>query len=148
MTTSRIRHAARVILLDESGRILLFRGWDPTLDQGVTWWFTPGGGLHNDESNAAAAVRELAEETGLVLDSVRGPVNERVVDFHFEGVAFHQIEQYFTATVPSFEIDQSRWTERELRSVGEARWWTVAELESTTETVYPENLLDLLANLA
>ena len=58
----RFRPTARLILLDPAGRILLFSATDP---RGQVW-FTPGGGVHRGESLEAAAVRELAEETGHV----------------------------------------------------------------------------------
>jgi 8-oxo-dGTP pyrophosphatase MutT (NUDIX family) len=41
----RKRRAARVILIDERGRVLLLRGSDPGRPEAGTWWFTPGGGV-------------------------------------------------------------------------------------------------------
>ena len=63
----RFRPTARLILLDPAGRILLFSATDP---RGQVW-FTPGGGVHRGESLDAAAVRELAEETGHVRSGGR-----------------------------------------------------------------------------
>src|SRR6266571_2109299 len=56
------RPTARLLVLDPAGRILLFSAVDP---RGRVW-FTPGGGVHRGETLEAAAVRELAEETGHV----------------------------------------------------------------------------------
>jgi len=44
------RYAARVLLLDEAGRVLLFRGGDPHRPEAGTWWFTPCGGLDAGET--------------------------------------------------------------------------------------------------
>jgi hypothetical protein len=33
-----------VLLLDDAGRVLLFRGGDPAAPERGTWWITPGGG--------------------------------------------------------------------------------------------------------
>lgn len=60
-----IRQAARVVLLDDRDRVLLFRGFDPAHPDRGSWWFTPGGGINPSESLEEAAPRELAEETGI-----------------------------------------------------------------------------------
>src|SRR5207253_2620589 len=57
-----VRLAGRVIPVDPSGRVLLFRYDDPP-PKGQHW-ATPGGGLEPGEDFYAAACRELAEETG------------------------------------------------------------------------------------
>lgn len=58
-----IRHAVRVLLLDEHDRLLLFRAEDP--GTGAVFWFPAGGGIEDGEDAVAAARREVAEETGL-----------------------------------------------------------------------------------
>ena len=59
------REAARVLLLDGSDRLLLFRGCDPADRDRGQWWFTPGGGLDPGETYEQGARREVLEETGL-----------------------------------------------------------------------------------
>ncbi|MGH3494480.1 MAG: NUDIX domain-containing protein, partial [Sciscionella sp.] len=58
------RRSARVIVLTSDGRVLLLRCKDPARPQ-HTFWITPGGGVEAAEDLPGAAVRELAEETGL-----------------------------------------------------------------------------------
>ena len=55
-----------MIARDVEGRLLLVR-----LSYADTGWSFPGGGLNRGESMAAAAVRELAEETGCVAERVK-----------------------------------------------------------------------------
>ena len=60
--SARVRPAVRILLLDESDRLLLFRATNP--DTGQRFWLSPGGGIEPGEDVAAAARRELFEETG------------------------------------------------------------------------------------
>ena len=138
------RHAARVILLDESGRVLLFRGGDPHRPEAGTWWFTPGGGLDDGETVEQAARREVREETGLVITDLGPVVLERSVEFEVEGQRFDQDEVFFRLAVAGFEVDNREWTDLERRLMLEHRWWTRDELAITSETVYPEGLAELL----
>ena len=85
------RRAARVILLDEDGHVLMIHGFDPRTP-GVTYWYSLGGGIDEGEQPLQAAVREVWEETGLRLDpaALVGPLYEEVVVFPFEGREIHQ----------------------------------------------------------
>ncbi|MDQ1644192.1 MAG: hypothetical protein QOJ50_376 [Cryptosporangiaceae bacterium] len=143
------RTAARVLLLDSEGAVLLLHGFDPADPQAGTWWFTPGGGLEPGEDPAAGAARELFEETGLTVpvSQFHGPVHERVADFGLDGVRYRQREWFFVVRADRREIDTSGFTDLERRSIDGHRWWTGAELAVTAETVYPEVLVELLASL-
>ncbi len=55
----------RVIVLDDDNRILMVRQDHP--ERSV--WMVPGGGIEEGESSAAAAVREVLEETGLEVET-------------------------------------------------------------------------------
>jgi len=57
--------AVAVMVLDADRRLLLVR------DAGTGLWATPGGAVDPDEDPADAAVREMWEETGLVVELTR-----------------------------------------------------------------------------
>ena len=149
MTTPVDRRAARVLLLDGGGRVLLFRGHDPARPEEGTWWFTVGGGLDDGETPRAAAVRELLEETGLTVapDSLSGPVHREVADFSLVGTTYRQDNEFFVAKVAAHDVVTVGFTDLEEQFVLEHRWWSAAELRATTETVYPICLADLLDRL-
>ena len=113
-------------------------------------WSVPKGKLDKGETLPAAAVREVAEETGLVLDpaDLTGPVATRTALFDFAAHTVRQHEDFFLARVPADrELSTAGWTEIELRFMDELRWWTPAEVASTREQLYPEALPALLAAL-
>jgi 8-oxo-dGTP pyrophosphatase MutT (NUDIX family) len=149
MTVPVARRAARVLLIDASRRVLLFRGGDPSAPEAGTWWFTPGGGLDEGETHAEAAARELLEETGLRItpDALGEPVLDHEVEFAFDGTTYAQSQQFFVARVDAHEVDTSGFSPLEHASVVEHRWWPLQELAQTRDRVYPVELVELLTRL-
>lgn len=138
-----VRRAGRVVMLDPDDRVLLMR-YDDGPPNGVHW-STPGGGLDEGEDYPAAAIRELAEETGWTDITLLTEVHRRSHTMEYAGHIVHQHERLYLA-----RTDQSR---REITGVDAMhaadgitawRWWTVAELDSTTEKVWPAELADLI----
>ena len=140
--TRALRPAARILLLDEQGRVLLFRF---TAADRPPFWATPGGAVDPGESYEAAARRELREETGLDLDC--GPeVHARTVAFTtLEDVRVIADERYFLVRTDAFELDTSAHTELERRVMQTHRWFARDELAGWPETIFPEDLAAILA---
>lgn len=140
------RAAARIVLLDPDDRILLFK----LVDRGGSrwWWFTPGGGLAPGETHESAALRELVEEVGLE-DVVLGPcvwIREHVFPMP-DGTRYRQSERFFLARVKPFEVSTAGHLDYEVEALAEHRWWSVEEIEASTETFGPRRLGALLRKL-
>jgi 8-oxo-dGTP pyrophosphatase MutT (NUDIX family) len=136
------RPAARILLVDDAGRVLLFR-FTPE-DGRPPFWCTAGGAVDPGESYPEAARRELYEETGIVADP--GPeVLRREVEFlTIEGVEVTADERYFLVRTDAREIDVGGHTELEQRVMQQWRWFTPADLAVHPEMIYPEDLATIL----
>jgi ADP-ribose pyrophosphatase YjhB (NUDIX family) len=138
-----LRRAGRVVVLDPGDRVLLLRyDEDPPAGR---HWATPGGGLNPGESYAAAARRELAEETGWDDIALLGEIHRHLRLITYEGGVRRQRERLFLA-----RTDQVR---RQLGDVAAMhtsdgitawRWWTLPELDTTAELVWPRGLAALI----
>jgi len=142
------RAAARVLLLDPAGRVLLVRFEDR--ETNYVWWATPGGGIGPGESPEEAARREVREETGLREFELGPCVWVREFEFTWRGQRYRQREHIFAARVPAFEPSVDGFESYELALVPEHRWWTADEIERSRDRFGPRRLgrmlRDLLAN--
>ncbi|MEW6471154.1 MAG: NUDIX domain-containing protein [Actinomycetota bacterium] len=143
----RLRRTAKVLLVDEHQRVLLFRGIDRTRPETGPWWFAVGGEIEPGEDSVSAAVRELFEETGLRIVDPGPVVLTRRFAWDFEGSAYDQEETYFLVRTDEFEPVAEAWSETERATMTGHRWWSVDDLRTTKEKVYPEGLADLLPDL-
>ena len=136
MPPTYIQPAARAVIFDERGRILLIRRGDNKQ------WALPAGGMEPDESVTECMAREVWEETGLTVET---------------SVAFAiYSEPRFTApTRPdaqlltvAYRVDEwSGGLNRITDETDDARWFTVDELRSLPDLMlmYLETVEDCLA---
>jgi len=113
------------------------------------YWATPGGAVEEGASFAATAVRELREETGLEAAAAGPQVGRRQFALTLpSGERVMADERFFLVRTSSNAISKKRWTAIERVSMVAHRWWSLDELAQTTETVFPEDLLELVRGAA
>lgn len=135
------RPAARILLVDAAGRVLLFR-FAP--DDRPPLWCTPGGAVDPGERYEAAARRELYEETGLDTDC-GAQVAQRTVEFlTFERVEVTADERWFRVDVDEHEVAAAAPTDQEVRLGMQGRWFARSEIATWPETIYPADLIAML----
>ena len=116
-----------MVVRDDRGRVLLVKIADANL------WLPPGGGIEPDESPKDAAIREMQEETGVLVEPVRiigvyGGPEYRVVYPNGDVVSY--VTTVFECKVVSGEmapdheetLDVRYFSEAELDSVQTLPW--------------------------
>jgi 8-oxo-dGTP pyrophosphatase MutT (NUDIX family) len=146
-----VRTSARVVLLDEEGRVLLFCGSDPARADGDAprWWFTVGGQGGPGETLQSAAAREVYEETGLHVhpDDMIGPVWRRDAIIDFNNAVIRSHELFFVHRTRQFDPSTAGHSALERRYIHGHRWCDAADIAALVdagESVYPVQLGELL----
>lgn len=127
----------RVILLNEKGEILLVEQHH----DGKDIWMVPGGGIEEGETSQDAAIREVMEETGLIIHV------ERLL-WHVEEVSEERGQRFvnfFLGTVigghPELGSDPEFSEDNQV--LEDLRFFSKEELD-TIEHLYPDYLKDEL----
>lgn len=141
-----VRKAGRVIVLDPDDRVLLFR-YDNGPPNG-RHWSTPGGGLNHGESYAAGALRELTEETGWTDVPLGEQVHARELTMRYGRGIVRQYERFFLARVAAPRRDVADVAGMHASDgIAAWRWWALAEMDTTTEVIWPQGLAGLIRDL-
>lgn len=147
------RKTARVLLLDPADRLLLIRMHDPNVGDASgrvlddTYWVTIGGECETGEDIATTARREILEETGLKDPWLGPPVwtTEHVLCIHGKNRLMQ--ETFLLARTDATGINPDGWTALERRVIHEMRWWSLADLQATNDTIFPTSLVRYLPDL-
>ncbi|GJL65178.1 MAG: hypothetical protein NPIRA05_01490 [Nitrospirales bacterium] len=140
------RKSARLIIVDSTARLLLFRYHD---EHQAAFWATPGGELKTGESYRDAASRELYEETG--LEAEIGPLLKERDEVYAVARSGPDrwLEKYYLVSCPEHaEVFAAKWTEEEQSTIQEWKWWGVDELLGSNPSSFkPEWLPRLLESV-
>jgi 8-oxo-dGTP diphosphatase len=140
--TLRIRHAARAVVLDPEGRVLLTRF---EFRDGRIVWTTVGGGLEDGETHEEAIRRELVEEAGLHVEELGPCIWTR--DHHIPDPIWFDVqrERYFLVRTGTFEpVPALSWAALNAEGMTDLRWWTVEEILAAAGTRFGPRGLGLL----
>ncbi|MEV1173573.1 NUDIX domain-containing protein [Nonomuraea sp. NPDC049784] len=143
------RSTARVLLVDDVDRLLVYRGLLLQVEDPYYAWFTPGGAVDPGESLQQAAARELREELGYaVAPAVLGPVVAiSSGTWSLGGETFSSVDSFFFLRVSGLEVDTSGMDDEERQVTDRFEWWTVTELRTAAETIVPGGLAALMERL-
>ncbi len=140
-TDLRLRRAARLIVLDLTGRVLLFRYDVPGRPP---FWVTAGGECEPGEGFEDAARRELLEETGIIADPGNEIAQMTPQFITVQGEPVQADERFFLVRVAEARIDTSRHTATEQALMTQHRWFTLKELANWHEPVFPVELAAMI----
>jgi hypothetical protein len=71
-------------------------------------------------------------------------VHHETTEFSYDNRQYRQEQDFFLLRVESWEVDTAGFDADEQRSITAHRWWSTAELDTTTEQIFPIGLADLL----
>lgn len=147
------RKTVRVLLLDPADRLLLMRMHDPNVGDAAgrvlrdAYWVTIGGESEPGEDIATTARREVLEEAGIANVGIGPPVwtTEHILCVHGKNRLMQ--ETFFLARTDTTDLNPDGWTELEKQVVHEMRWWSLADLQATSDTIFPTSLVQHLPAL-
>ncbi len=131
-----IRSASRLVLIDASLRVLLFRHND---GHGREFWATPGGGIEPGETAEQAARREAVEELGAEDVSLSSLWTGHAV-FPFADRTISQTDRFYLVTRHNGILGPSVEGAHRREGITEVRWWPLDEIDTSREPVYPADL--------
>ena len=148
--TLPIRNSIKVILLNPKNELLLMCANDPktTSADGAyhgRFWFLIGGEIEPGESIPEAALREIAEETGIFPNEIDlGPeVWFGEFDLVLNGVLTHLKQKFIVAKTKKEDVFLATPDQWEQSVIQKLAWFSLDKIKNSTEVIYPVVLVHL-----
>jgi 8-oxo-dGTP pyrophosphatase MutT (NUDIX family) len=128
------RNTARVLPVDQEGRVLLLHGWDPVRPDDP-FWFTIGGAVEPGETLREAAARELREEAGITVDPalLGEPIETSPIEFSWGGMLFVQDQTFYAIAVRDTTVSFAGQEALEQATIDKHGWLRPEDLSSGDE---------------
>ncbi len=144
-----MRTSSKLVVVDTDGRVLLLDCVDPGAPD-TRWQELPGGGIEAGEDGAGAAVREVLEETGVVVppEAVGPLLWTQVASFTWlrhRHAAQHE-GRVARLTAPPLVRPVALTGPEEGTILGQ-RWWTLEQVAAHEGRFFPRSLPALLPRL-
>jgi 8-oxo-dGTP pyrophosphatase MutT (NUDIX family) len=131
------RTAARVLPVSPDGAVLLLQERDPAHPD-APYWSSVGGGVEPGESLVDAAVRELREETGIVVvaGQLLGPLGSFEHEYSFAGRDYVSDNTFFAVPMArEVAVSFAGLVPEEVGNVLGSRWWRRDELPAAQQAL-------------
>ena len=114
--------------------MLLLHGWDPQRPDDP-FWFSIGGAVEPGETLPEAAVRELAEEAGIVLDPelLGEPIATEPIEFWWAGMHFDQDQTFYAVALGDAAVSFEGQEALERATIDKHGWLRPEELDGGGE---------------
>ena len=142
----RRRLSARLLILDEADRILLFRFvYKRGPLAGQDFWGTPGGGVEDGEtwSRRPCASWSRKPACGGRVSVQRSPAARSRCSCPTASMSCRTSATSWSGSADN-ALSRDDWTDLEREVMVEHRWWSLEDLSRTEATVWPENLREMI----
>jgi 8-oxo-dGTP pyrophosphatase MutT (NUDIX family) len=144
-----VRTSSKLLVVDPDGAVLLLDCTDPGAP-GTRWQELPGGGIEPGEDAVQAGVREVLEETGVVVppEAVGPLLWTQVASFTWRRARHVALHEARVARLPGPPVlAPVAFTEAEQGTILGQRWWTPDEVAAHPGRFFPRRLPALLPRL-
>lgn len=149
-----VRKSVKALLIDKANQLLLIHIDDPKITnvEGKyhgSFWTLVGGGIETNESLEEAAIREIYEETGMrFTQSDLGPVVwYGSLDLLWNRQRVRIEQTYLVVKTKTNNVHLKNLVQTEKEVVQELRWFSVKDLQSCKEVIYPVTLIDHIEDI-